>query len=269
MYLCFVDYEKAFDNVRWPKLWRTLLEIGVPIHLVSLVKNLYETSEALVKIENNLSDRLCIRKGVRQGCVLSPLLYKAYSEIVMRRVLDGWDGGIKIGGRRFSNLRFADDTTLIANSAEELLDLIRRLEAVSLEFGLKININKTKIMIVDRDNEHQNQPDRMGRFVVVDEFIYLGSLLHNSGSCEREIRRRIQIARSAMTELSKVWKDRNITRATKIKLVNALVFSIFFTLRKHGLFVQLIDGELMLSKCGSGAECCGFLGLHVELMFQS
>ena len=228
MYLCFVDYEKAFDNVRWPKLWTTLIEFGVPIHLISLVKNLYEASEAFVKIENIFSDKCDIRKGVRQGCILSPLLYKVYSEVIMRRVLQQWNGGIKIGGKRFSNLRFADDTTLIASSVRELLAFIERLEVVSLDFGLKINVNKTKIMIVDRENEgRNNQPDRVGRFEVVDKFIYLGSMLQNSGSSELEIRRRIEIARSAMTQLFKVWKNRNITKATKIKLVNTLIFPIF------------------------------------------
>lgn len=228
MYLCFVDYEKAFDNVRWPKLWKTLEELGVPLHLISLVKNLYDASEAVVKIDNTLSDKCRIRKGVRQGCVLSPLLYNVYSEVVMRSVLESWDGGVKIGGKRFSNLRFADDTLLIAGSPEELQEILHRLQGVSLEYGLKININKTKIMIIDRDNENQRQPEKIGDFEVVDKFVYLGSMLHKSGSCEFEVRRRIEIARTAMIQLTKIWKNRNITRNTKINLVNALVFPVFF-----------------------------------------
>lgn len=228
MYLCFVDYEKAFDNVRWPKLWKTLEELGVPLHLISLVKNLYDASEAVVKIDNTLSGKCRIRKGVRQGCVLSPLLYNVYSEVVMRNVLESWDGGVKIGGKRFSNLRFADDTLLIAGSPEELQGILHRLQGVSLEYGLKININKTKIMIIDRDNENQRQPEKIGDFEVVDKFVYLGSMLHKSGSCEFEVRRRIEIARTAMMQLTKIWKNRNITRNTKINLVNALVFPVFF-----------------------------------------
>ena len=228
MYLCFVDYEKAFDNVRWPKLWETLNELGVPSHLISLVKNLYEASEAVIKIDNTLSEKCRIRKGVRQGCILSPLLYNVYSEVVMRRVLEDWNGGVKIGGRRFSNLRYADDTLLIANSPEELLEFLERLERVSLEYGLKINVSKTKVMIIDRDNENRRQPAKIGAFDVVDKFVYLGSMLHRTGSCEFEIRRRIEIARSAMVQLTKIWKNRNITRNTKISLVNALVFPVFF-----------------------------------------
>ncbi|KAF2886007.1 hypothetical protein ILUMI_20166 [Ignelater luminosus] len=118
IYLCFVDYEKAFDNVLWLKLWTTLGELGVPAHLITLVKNLYEASKAVVKIDTTLSEKCHIRKVVRQGCVLSLLLYN-------------WNGGVKIGGRRFSNLRFADDTLLIAQNAKELLEFFRRLEEIS------------------------------------------------------------------------------------------------------------------------------------------
>lgn len=97
-----------------------------------------------------------------------------------------------------------------------------------MEYGLKINTGKTKIMIIDRYNEHGRPPPKIGPFEVDEKFIYLGSMLHFSGSCEYKIRRRIEIARSAMTQLTKVWKDRSITRNTKIKLVNALVFPVFF-----------------------------------------
>ena len=208
-------------------MWGTLGELGVPTHLVSLIKNLYEATTEVVKIENSLSGQCRIEKGVRQGCILSPPLYNGYSELVMRIVLAGWRGVVKIGGRRFSNLRFADDTMLIAASEEELLRLLDRLERVSRDFGLTINAAKTKIMIVDRDTENDVRPARIGRFEVVDKFVYLGSLLHCSGSCEFEIRRRIEIARSAMTNMQKLWKDRSLTRATKIRLVNTLIFPIF------------------------------------------
>ena len=134
---------------------------------------------------------------------------------------------MKIGGRRFSNLRFADDTLLIANSAEELLEFLQRLEEESRNYGLRINVAKTKVMIVDRNTENQRRPRKIGNFEVVDNFIYLGSVLHNSGSCEFEIKRRIEIARSAMIKMTKIWKDRNITKKTNIHLVNALIFPIF------------------------------------------
>lgn len=128
---------------------------------------------------------------------------------------------------KVSNLRFADDTTLIAASQTEILDLLKRLEDVSALYGLNINYNKTKIMIIDR--EHNNYPETrtIGHCEVVSSFVYLGALIENTGGCDGEIRRRIQLARSAMTQLNKVWRDRNITKQTKINLVSTLVFSVF------------------------------------------
>ncbi|KMQ91585.1 craniofacial development protein 2-like protein [Lasius niger] len=94
MYICVVDYVKAFDKVKWHKMWPILTRMGIPGHLVQLIKNLYKNSTAVVRIENCLSPECVIRKGVRQGCILSPLLYNLYSEHIMRTVLDGWDGGV-------------------------------------------------------------------------------------------------------------------------------------------------------------------------------
>ncbi|VEN33584.1 unnamed protein product [Callosobruchus maculatus] len=122
------------------------------------------------------------------------------------------------GGSKISNLRFADDTTLIAASQEE---------QHSAAYGFGINYNKTKVMIVDREHANHREIKSIGRCEVVQSFVYLGSLIDNSGSCENEIRRRIQQARVVMTKLTKIWRDHNITKATKMSLVQSLVFSIF------------------------------------------
>ncbi|VEN47270.1 unnamed protein product, partial [Callosobruchus maculatus] len=115
----------------------------------------------------------------------------------------------------------------IAASQEELVALLNVLEQHSAAYGLGINYNKTKVIIVDR--EHNNHPEikSIGRCEVVQSFVYLGSLIDNSGSCENEIRRRIQQARVAMTKLTTIWRDHNITKTTKMSLVQSLVFPIF------------------------------------------
>ncbi|VEN61075.1 unnamed protein product, partial [Callosobruchus maculatus] len=136
-------------------------------------------------------------------------------------------GGITIGGSKISNLRFADGTTLIAASQEELVALLNVLEQHSAAYGLGINYNKTKVIIVDRQHDNHREIKSIGRCEVVQSFVYLGSLIDNSGSCENEIRRRIQQTRVAMTKLTKIWRDHNITKATKMSLVQSLVFSIF------------------------------------------
>lgn len=131
IFVCFVDYEKAFDNVKWHLMWPILKEIDVPPHLIHLIKNLYESSMAVVRLENITSGKSAIRKGVRQGYILSPFLYNIYSELIMRQVLEDWDRGVAIGGEKISNLRYADDTLLIAKSEEELLALLDRLNNFS------------------------------------------------------------------------------------------------------------------------------------------
>ncbi|VEN61132.1 unnamed protein product, partial [Callosobruchus maculatus] len=114
-----------------------------------------------------------------------------------------------------SNLRFADDTTLIAASKEELVALLHTLEQHSAAHSLGINYNKTKVMIVDREHDNHRETKLVGHCEVVQSFVYLGSLSDNSDSCENEIRRRIQQARVTMTDLTKIWRDHNITKATK------------------------------------------------------
>ncbi|VEN56168.1 unnamed protein product, partial [Callosobruchus maculatus] len=140
--------------------------------------------------------------------------------------------GITIGGSKISNVRFAGDTTLIAASQEELVALLNVLEQHSTAYGLGINYNKTTVIIVDREHDSHREIKSIGRCEVVQSFVYLGSLIDNSGGCENEIRRHIQQARVPMTKLTKIWRDHNITRATKMSLVQSLVFSIFFMPQK-------------------------------------
>lgn len=144
----------------------------------------------------------------------------------MRKVLDKWNGGISINGTKISNLRFADDTALFATSIEELEDIINRLEIFSRQYGLHINYSKTKIMIVDRANNNRPDVKLIANCEVVQRFTYLGSMISDDGSTSPEIKRRVEIARSAASNLVKIWKDRNITKATKIMIMKSLVFPI-------------------------------------------
>ncbi|KAL0838884.1 hypothetical protein ABMA28_016906 [Loxostege sticticalis] len=144
----------------------------------------------------------------------------------MRKALEGWGGGLSVGGLKISNLRYADDTTLVAKTGAEMVDLLNRLDTVSREMGLYINQAKTKIMIVDRSRELQDV-HLLSQYDIVEDFVYLGSSISNKGGTEGEIRRRIGMAKSAMTQLEKVWKDRNVLNKTKIYIVRTLVFPIF------------------------------------------
>ena len=132
----------------WLKInWKILKEMGIPDHLTCLLRNLYAGQEATVRTGHGTTDWFQIGKGVRQGCILSPCLFNLYSEYIMRNTgLDEAQAGIKIAGRNINNLRYADDTTLMAESEEDLKSLLMKLKEESEKVGLKLNIQKTKIM---------------------------------------------------------------------------------------------------------------------------
>ena len=124
IYFCFIDYAKAFDCVDHNKLWKILKEMGIPDHLTCLLKNLYAGQEAIVRTGHGTTDLFQIVKGVRQGCILSPCLFNFCAEYIMRNTGLEAQAGIKIAGRNINNLRYADDTTLMTESKEELKSLL-------------------------------------------------------------------------------------------------------------------------------------------------
>ena len=129
------------------KLWNILKEMGIPDHLTCLMKNLYAGQEATVRTGHGTTDWFQIGKGVCQGCILSPCLFNLHAEYIMRNaLLDESQAGIKIARRNIKNLRYVDDTTLMAESEEELKSLLMNLKEESEKVGLKLNIQKTKIM---------------------------------------------------------------------------------------------------------------------------
>ena len=137
-----MDYPKAFDCVDHDKLWKILKEMGLPDHLTCLLRNLYA-----VRTGHGTTDWFQLGKGVHQGCILSPCLFNFYAEYIMRNPgLDEAPAGIKIAERNINNLRYADDTTLMAESKEELKSLLMKVKEEREKVGLKLNIQKTKIM---------------------------------------------------------------------------------------------------------------------------
>ena len=128
IYFCFIDYAKAFHRVDHNKLWKILEEMGIPDHLIYLLRNLYAGQEATVRIGHGTTDWFQIGKGVCEDCILLPCLFKLYAEYIMRNVgLEEAQAGIKIAGRNINNLRYADDTTLMAESEEELKMRVKTL----------------------------------------------------------------------------------------------------------------------------------------------
>src|SRR5574337_1197520 len=147
IYFCFIDYAKAFDCVDHNKLWKILKEMGIPDHLTCILRNLYVGQEARVRTGHGTTDWFQIGKRVFQGCILLPCLFNLYAEYIMRNAgLEEAQVGVKIAGRNINNVKYADDTTLMAKSEEELKSLLMKVKEESEKVGLKLNIQKAKIM---------------------------------------------------------------------------------------------------------------------------
>ena len=147
IYFCFIDYAKAFDYVDDNKLWKILKEMGIPDHLTCLLRNLYASQKATVRTGHGTTDWFQIGKGVHQDWILLPCLFNFCAESIMRNAgLEESQARIKIAGRNINNLRYADDTTLMAESEEELKNLLMKVKEESEKVGLQFDIPKTKIM---------------------------------------------------------------------------------------------------------------------------
>ena len=221
IYFCFIDYAKAFDCVDHNKLWKILKEMGIPDHLTCLLRNLYAGQEATVRTGHGTTDWFQIGKGVRQGCILSPCLFNLYAEYIMRNAgLEEAQAGIKIARRNINNLRYADDTTLMAESEEELKSLLMKVKVESEKVGLKLNIQKTKIMASGPITSWQIDGE------TVSDFILGGSKITADGDCSHEIKRRLLLGRKVMINLDSIFKSRDINLPTKVRLVKAIVFPV-------------------------------------------
>ena len=186
---------------------------------------MYGGQEAIIRIGHGTTDWFQIGKGVHQGCVLSPCLFNLYAEyIIMTNAgLEEAQAGIKISGRNINNLRYADDTTLMAESEEELKSLLMKVKEESEKAGLNLNIQKTKIMASGPITSWQIDGETME---IVTDYILGGSKITADGDCSHEIKRCLFLGRKVMTSIDSIFKSRDITLLTKIHLVKAMVFPV-------------------------------------------
>ena len=189
----------------------------------------YAGQEATVRTGHGTTDWFQIGKGVHQGCMLSPCLFNLYAEYIMRNAgLGEAQARIKIAGRNINNLRYADDITLMAESEEELKSLLMKVKEESEKVGLKLNIQKTKIMASeDQASGPITSWEIDGETVeTVSDFILGGSRITADGHCSHEIKRHLLLGRKVMTNLDSILKSRNITLPTEVHLVKAMVFPV-------------------------------------------
>ena len=209
------------------KLWKILKEMGIPDHLTCLLRNLYAGEEATVRTGHGTTDWFQIGKGVHQGCMLSPCLFNFYAEYIMRNAgLEETQAGIRIAGRNINNLTCVDDTTLMAESEEELKSLLMKVKEESEKVCLKLNIQKTKIMASGPIISWEIDGETVETVETVSDFIFLGSKITADGDCSHEIKRRLLFGRKVMPNLDSILKSRDSTLPTKVHLVKAMVFPV-------------------------------------------
>ena len=187
--------------------------MGVPDHQTCLLRNLYAGQEATVRTGHETTHWFQIGKGVHQGCILSPCLFNFYAEYIMSNAgLEETQAGIKIARRNISHLRYTDDITLKAESEEELNSLLMKVKEESEKVGLKLNIQKTKIMASGPITSWEMDGETVE---TVSHFIFLGSKITADGDCSHEIKRRLLLGRKVMTNLDRIFKSRDFTLPTK------------------------------------------------------
>ena len=197
--------------------------MGVPGHLTCLLRNLYAGQEATVRTGHGTTDWFQIGKEVYQ-VYLSPCLFNFYEEYITRNAgMEEAQAGIKIAEISINNLRYADDTTLMAESEEELKNLLMKVKEESDKGGLKLNIQKMKIMASGPITSWEIDGETVE---TVSDFIFWGSKITADGDCSHEIKRHLLLGRKVMTNLDSIFKSRDITLPTKVRLVKAMVFPV-------------------------------------------
>jgi len=228
VFACFIDFEKAFDRVQHDKLISILNQSGIDGRDVQIISKLYLQQKANVRIDNETSEEFNIKRGVRQGCILSPLLFNVYSEHLFKEALDNIDDGLVINGEVINNLRYADDTVLIADTAEGLQRIIDHVATACSRYDMKINCKKTQTLIVSKSDAGNFQFNANNVMLPkTDTVTYLGCSLNKDWDHSREIRCRIEKARGTFNQMRKILCNLSLNIQIRIRILRCYVLSTF------------------------------------------
>ena len=225
IYACFIDYAKAFDLVRHSQMIEGLERIGIDGKDIRIIANMYWKQKAAIRVADEISDFTNIKRGVRQGCVLSPYLFNIYTELIFRETDDM--KGINIQGKNINNLRYADDTVLLTENEENLINILQRVKEESAEKGLHMNAKKTKTMFISRKETQRLSIQLEGEELEqVKEYKYLGQMVNEKGRCEEEIRSRIFKARTAFLKINNIVTSKKLPTTLRLRLTKCFVLSV-------------------------------------------
>jgi hypothetical protein len=222
----FVDFKKAFDSVHRESLWRILQLYGIPQRFIAIFKNLYLNSSCAIKTDTGTTKFFNILTGVRQGCILSPFLFLIVIDFVLAKSTNNPRYGIPWTDQsRLTDLDFADDIALLAESTKSLQEMTTALEAQSSKVGLQISHEKTKFMQYCDLALPDLVPITVGQqqLTEVDQFTYLGSLIRNDGDSEVDVVCRIGKASAIFNQLRPIWASSTITRSIKLRMYTTIV----------------------------------------------
>ena len=230
LFVNFVDFRKAFDSIHRDTLWAVIRHYGLPQKIVSLIKLFYERFECGVILREGVSDFFEVQTGVRQGCMLSPLLFLILIDYVMRIANERSRGGIQWGissGRveYLDDLDYADDLAVLACTQAQIREKTEKVWQTARRVGLEINAPKTKVMCI---NTTLDAPLTIAGETLecVDSFTYLGSVISKDGSAQKDIKNRLSKARNAFANLRPVWRSSVYSIRTKLHLYNSIVKSV-------------------------------------------
>lgn len=229
MLAAYVDLKKAFDSVHREALWDLLRLRGIPARIIGLLTGLYSGTESAVKCGGGTSCFFPVNAGVRQGCVLAPSLFNTCMDWVLGRAVDQSHCGASVGNTTVTDLVFADDAVILAESLEVLVLALEALHEEAKPLGLQVSWAKTKVQVFGGllDETVQSVHACGEDIEILESFTYLGSVVHNSGGSRHEVLRRIGLAHGVMDSLNtSIWRCRYLCRRTKIRIFKSLVLPV-------------------------------------------
>ena len=226
LYICFVDFEKAFDSVHRETLWKLLKICGIPDKLVNMIKTMYRNSKCAVIDRIETSQWFDVKSGVKQGCVISGLLFLIVMDWIMTKTVENDNNGIRWNFTTvLEDIDFADDLALLSSTKTHIQKKVDRLNKHSKVIGMKTSIKKTKLV---RYNAKDQTPVSIdGKDVEdVDSFTYSDAIVNKTGGAEQDITARVGKARSSFNKLTKVWKSSQYSMRTKTRIFNSNVLTV-------------------------------------------